>query len=62
MVLARFKMGTGGGPISGDGPLEVSPPRDFGRKIVDARRSLLGMGLANPEVASIGAVWGVRGV
>jgi hypothetical protein len=30
--------------------------------MVEARRSLLGCGLANPDVASIGAVWGVRGV
>lgn len=48
--------------MSGEGPLETSPPRDFGRRMVDARRSLLGIGLANPDVASIGAVWGVRGV
>lgn len=62
MVLARFRTGIGGGAISGDCPLETSPPRDFGRKMVDARRSLLGIGLVNPDVASIGAVWGVRGV
>ena len=48
--------------MSGEGPLELSPPRDFGRRMVEARRSLLGIGLANPDVASIGAVWGVRGV
>lgn len=48
--------------MSGDGPLESSPPRDFGRRMVEARRSLLGNGLENPEVASMGAVWGVRGV
>lgn len=61
MVLARFRTGTGGA-ISGEGPLETSPPRDLGRRMVDARRSLLGIGLANPEVASMGAVWGVRGM
>lgn len=48
--------------MSGEGPLEFSPPRDFGLKMVEARRSLLGIGLANPDVASMGAVWGVRGV
>jgi hypothetical protein len=56
MVLARFNAGIGGGAISDDGPFEGSPPRDFGRRIVDARRSLLGSGLVKPEVASMGAV------
>jgi hypothetical protein len=48
--------------MSGEGPLDSSPPRDLGRRMVEARRSLLGIGLVNPDVASMGAVWGVRGV
>jgi hypothetical protein len=48
--------------MSGDGPLDDSLPRDLGRMIVEARRSLLGMGLMKPELASRGAVWGVLGV
>ncbi len=48
--------------MSGEGPLDSSPPRDLGRRMVEARRSLLGIGFANPLEASIGAVWGVRGV
>lgn len=62
MVLARFSTGIGGGVISGDGPLDSSPPLDLGRSMVEARRSLLGIGLEKPDVASMGAVWGVRGV
>ena len=61
-MLARFRTGTGGRTVSGEGPLETSPPRDFGRRMVDARRSLFGIGLVNPDVASMGAVCGVRGV
>jgi len=49
-----LKVGSGGA-VSGDGPLVESPWRDFGRKMVDARRRRLG-GLAKLADPSIGAV------
>ena len=56
MVLARFKTGAAGRISSGEGPRDSSAPRDLGRRIVEARRSLLGTGLENPGGASNGAV------
>ena len=49
-----------GGANSGDGPLADSLWRDFGRRIVEARRSFCG--LMKLELPSRGAVCGVRGV
>jgi hypothetical protein len=63
MVVERFccmvlSCGTGGA-FSGVGTRLDSLPRDLGRRMVDARRSLLGLEkLAEP---SIGAVMGVMG-
>jgi hypothetical protein len=60
MVVARFccmvltlSCGTGGA-FSGVGALLESPPRDFGRRIVDARRSLFGLEkLAEPSMGAV---------
>lgn len=56
----RFCRGGTGGADSGVGGLTEGPDRDFGRKMVEARLSLLPPG--NPEDPSSGAVWGVTGV
>lgn len=43
-----------GGAISGVGALLESFPRDFGRRIVDARRSLFGLEkLAEPSIGAV---------
>ena len=58
-LVVVLTCGTGGAG-SGVGVFrEDSPPRDLGRRMVDARRTLLGaVKLAAP---SMGAVWGVMG-
>jgi hypothetical protein len=58
-IVLALKVGTGGAN-SGDGPLLASLWRDFGRRIVEARRSFCG--LMKLELPSRGAVCGVRGV
>lgn len=55
----ELRVGTGGAR-SGEGPLIESRPRDFGRRMVDARRSFCG--LMKLELPSRGAVCGVSGV
>jgi hypothetical protein len=51
-IVLGFSCGTGGAS-SGVGVLLLSP-RDFGLKIVDARRSLLGLEkLADPSIGAV---------
>jgi hypothetical protein len=57
--MLALKAGTGGA-MSGDGPRDMSLWRDLGRRMVDARRSLLG--LAKLDEPWRGAVCGVVGV
>lgn len=63
MVLVVLIVGSGGA-LSGVGVgvfLAHSAPRDLGRRMVDARRILLGATKLVVEVPSSGAVWGVLG-